>query len=88
MPLLLAALLLFCQVVPLLPPHLMSEQDAVLRDLAPLHISRDHLYTSGERHAGRTTGTGKHTKMAQDFQMNLIPTFPKDAFSAFWHRPR
>jgi hypothetical protein len=76
------------QVTVHLPPHLATEQDALLRQLAPLHISRDHLYTSGERQAGRTTGTGKHTKMALDFQNNLVPTFPKDALTMFWHRPR
>jgi hypothetical protein len=71
-----------------LPPHLATVADSLLHELAPLHISRDHLYTSGERQSGRTTGTGKHTKMALDFQNNLLPTFPKDALSMFWHRPR
>lgn len=50
------------QVVVHLPPHLLSERDPLLHQLAPLHISRDHLYTLGERAAGRTTGTGEVIK--------------------------
>jgi hypothetical protein len=41
-----------------LPPHLLVERDPLLHQLAPLHISRDHLYAAGERAGGRTTGTG------------------------------
>lgn len=71
-----------------LPPHLLGVQDPLLHELAPLHISCDHMYTTNETKAGRTTGTGKHTQMAVQFSNNLLPVFPKDAFSAFWHKPR
>eukprot|EP00775_Hariotina_reticulata_P011322 gene11322-11472_t len=74
------------KVVHHLPPHLMSEQDPLLRELAPLHISRDHLYTTSERQGGRVTGTGKHSQLA--LGMTCLPTFPKDAYTAYWHRPR
>eukprot|EP00879_Flechtneria_rotunda_P023954 GHRR01025374.1.p1 GENE.GHRR01025374.1~~GHRR01025374.1.p1 ORF type:complete len:409 (+),score=173.80 GHRR01025374.1:1-1227(+) len=74
------------KVVIHLPPHLLAEQDPLMRDLAPLHVSRDHLYITNERQAGRTTGTGKHSQLA--IGLNLLPTFPKDAYTAFWHRPR
>lgn len=49
-----------------LPPHLQNEKDPLLRQLAPLHISRDYLYQASERASSRTTTTGTclaHTEL-------------------------
>lgn len=59
-----------------------------MRELAPLHVSRDHLYAATERGAGRAAGGARHTRMALEFQPGMLPTFPHDAFTPLWHRPR
>jgi succinate dehydrogenase/fumarate reductase-like Fe-S protein len=143
----------FClQAAPAVPPHLQNEKDVLLRQLAPLHISRDYLYQASERTSGRamTTGArdcscgmgacrvlvvfvrfsgvlllrliarmlvcvassqvndslqvmnllsgvcsclfcghcsaGRHSTLA--INLTSVPTFPKDALTMFWHRPR
>lgn len=46
------------QAAPAVPPHLQNEKDVLLRQLAPLHISRDYLYQASERTSGRAMTTG------------------------------
>lgn len=59
-----AGVCLFLQAAAAVPPHLQNEKDPLLRQLAPLHISRDYLYQASERTSGRAMTTGlSHIRM-------------------------
>lgn len=49
---------LLLQAAAAVPPHLQGEKDPLLRQLAPLHISRDYLYQATERTSSRAVTTG------------------------------
>lgn len=49
---------LLLQAPAAVPPHLQGEKDTLLRQLAPLHISRDYMYQAAERTSARTVTSG------------------------------
>ncbi len=53
------------QAAAAVPPHLQTEKDPLLRQLAPLHISRDYLYQATERTSGRAVTTGEGSALCR-----------------------